>query len=71
MDIAPDNRISMVFFANTVYYIDFYQRDYKWTEEPVTDCWMTFSNKFNQNTRSAKILRLLKKPLPPDIPGTT
>jgi uncharacterized protein with ParB-like and HNH nuclease domain len=21
--------------SNTIYYIDFYQRDYKWTEEPV------------------------------------
>ena len=35
MDISPDKQyIDRVFF-NTVYYIDFYQRDYRWTDEPV------------------------------------
>jgi uncharacterized protein with ParB-like and HNH nuclease domain len=35
MDIAPDKQnIDRVFF-NTAYYIDFYQRDYRWTDEPV------------------------------------
>ncbi len=35
MDIQPDKQNLDRTFANTVYYIDFYQRDYKWTEEPV------------------------------------
>lgn len=35
MDIQPDKQNLDRTFASTVYYIDFYQRDYKWTEEPV------------------------------------
>jgi len=35
VDIAPDKQNIDSVFSNTVYYIDFYQRDYKWTEEPV------------------------------------
>lgn len=35
MDIQPDKQNINQTFANTSYYIDFYQRDYKWTEEPV------------------------------------
>ena len=35
MDIAPDNQNIDRVFSNTTYYIDFYQRDYKWTTEPV------------------------------------
>ncbi len=35
MDIAPDKQNIDRVFANTAYYIDFYQRDYRWTEEPV------------------------------------
>ena len=35
MDIQPDKQNLDRTFATTVYYIDFYQRDYKWTEEPV------------------------------------
>lgn len=35
MDIQPDKQNLDQTFANTVYFIDFYQRDYKWTEEPV------------------------------------
>lgn len=35
MDIQPDKQNLDRTFATTVYYIDFYQREYKWTEEPV------------------------------------
>lgn len=35
MDIQPDKQNLDRTFASTVYYIDFYQRDYKWTDEPV------------------------------------
>jgi len=35
MEIQPDKQNLEQTFSTTVYYIDFYQRDYKWTEEPV------------------------------------
>jgi len=35
MEIQPDKQNLDRTFSTTVYYIDFYQRDYKWTEEPV------------------------------------
>ncbi|AWZ19120.1 hypothetical protein RTM1035_14957 [Roseovarius sp. TM1035] len=35
VDIAPDKQNIDKLFGNTAYYIDFYQRDYKWTDEPV------------------------------------
>jgi len=35
VDIQPDKQNLDRTFATTVYYIDFYQRDYKWTNEPV------------------------------------
>lgn len=35
MEIQPDKQNLDQTFSNTVYFIDFYQRDYKWTEEPV------------------------------------
>lgn len=34
MDIAPDKQ-NIDRFPNTTYFMDFYQRDYRWTEEPV------------------------------------
>jgi len=48
MDIAPDKQNIDGVFSNTVYYIDFYQRDYKWTEEPVTRLLDDIFYKFNQ-----------------------
>lgn len=48
MDIAPDKQNIDSLFSNTVYYIDFYQRDYKWTEEPVTRLLDDIFYKFNQ-----------------------
>lgn len=35
MDISPDKQNIDQVFSNTVYRIDFYQRDYKWNHEPV------------------------------------
>lgn len=35
MDVSPDKQNVDSVFSSTTYYIDFYQRDYRWTEEPV------------------------------------
>ena len=35
MDISPDKQNIDKLFGTTAYFIDFYQRDYKWDEEPV------------------------------------
>ncbi|NOT74434.1 MAG: DUF262 domain-containing protein [Cyclobacteriaceae bacterium] len=48
MDIAPDTQNVDRVFSNTTYYIDFYQRDYKWTDEPVLRLMDDIFFKFNQ-----------------------
>jgi hypothetical protein len=48
MEIAPDKQNIDRVFSNTVYYIDFYQREYKWTEEPVLRLLEDIFYKFNQ-----------------------
>ena len=35
MDVSPDKQNLDQVFANTTYYIDFYQRQYKWNDVPV------------------------------------
>ena len=35
MDITPEKQNLHQVFANKIYHIDFYQRQYKWTKEPV------------------------------------
>ena len=35
MDISPDKQNIDRVFSNTAYHIDFYQRDYRWNDEPV------------------------------------
>lgn len=35
MDVQPDNQNIDRLFSNTTYFIDFYQRQYKWNSEPV------------------------------------
>jgi hypothetical protein len=35
VDISPDKQNIDQVFSHTAYYIDFYQRDYRWTDEPV------------------------------------
>ena len=53
MDIAPDKQNIDRVFSNTTYYIDFYQRDYKWTAEPVErlldDIFYKFNEEYEQN----------------------
>jgi uncharacterized protein with ParB-like and HNH nuclease domain len=34
MNISPDRQNIDRVFSNTSFYIDFYQRDYRWTDEP-------------------------------------
>lgn len=35
MDVSPLNQNIAEVFSSTTYYIDFYQRDYRWTDKPV------------------------------------
>jgi len=35
MDVLPNKQNIDTVFGNLTYYIDFYQRDYKWNEIPV------------------------------------
>ena len=53
MDIAPDKQNIDRVFSGTVYHIDFYQRDYKWTEEPVLrlldDIYYQFDQKYQKH----------------------
>lgn len=56
MEIAPDNQNIDRVFSNTTYYIDFYQRDYKWTIEPVHRLLDDIFFKFNQEYENNKSL---------------
>lgn len=56
MEIAPDNQNIDRVFSNTTYYIDFYQRDYKWTTEPVHRLLDDIFFKFNQEYENNKSL---------------
>ena len=53
MDIAPDKQNIDGVFSNTTYYIDFYQRDYRWTDEPVRrlldDLFYKFTDKYERS----------------------
>jgi Protein of unknown function DUF262/Protein of unknown function (DUF1524) len=52
MDIQPEKQNLDRVFSNTTYYIDFYQRDYKWTDEPVRrlldDVFFQFEESYNK-----------------------
>lgn len=54
MDISPDKQNIDKVFSNTQYYIDFYQREYKWTSEPVKrlldDIFYKFNEVYQQNS---------------------
>lgn len=54
MDIQPDKQNIDQTFSTTVYFIDFYQRDYKWTEEPVKrlldDVFYQFDEAFSKHS---------------------
>lgn len=47
MDVAPEKQNIANLFSNTKYYIDFYQRQYKWNEEPVKRLLDDIFYKFN------------------------
>ena len=53
MDISPDKQNIDKLFGTTAFYIDFYQRDYKWTDEPVRrlldDVFYAFETAYEQN----------------------
>ncbi len=48
MDISPEKQNIDTVFSNTPYYIDFYQRDYRWTDEPVLRLLDDIFYKFNE-----------------------
>jgi len=48
MDITPDKQNIDRVFSGTTYYIDFYQRDYRWTDEPVLRLLDDIFFKFNE-----------------------
>jgi len=47
MDVTPDKQNIDKVFSNTTYYIDFYQRQYKWNDEPVKRLLDDIFYKFN------------------------
>lgn len=56
MDISPDKQNVDSVFSNTAYFIDFYQRDYRWGEEPVLRLLNDIFFKFReQYARSAEL----------------
>lgn len=62
MDVQPDNRNIDKLFSNTTYYIDFYQRQYKWTDagtdKPVTRLLDDIFYKFNEEYKKYNNLSL-------------
>ena len=53
MDVSPDKQNIDGVFSNTAYYIDFYQREYRWTAEPVKrlldDIFYKFREQYNRS----------------------
>lgn len=56
MDISPDKQNIDRLFSNTTYYIDFYQRNYKWTKEPVERLLDDIFYRFGQEYQNKKYL---------------
>ncbi|KOY87807.1 hypothetical protein AD998_18200 [bacterium 336/3] len=54
MEIAPDKQNIDRVFSNITYHIDFYQRDYKWTTEPVLrlldDIFFMFNQEYEKSS---------------------
>jgi uncharacterized protein with ParB-like and HNH nuclease domain len=66
MDIQPDKQNIDKVFSNITYYIDFYQRDYKWTKKPVeillNDIFYIFDNEYKKYQESdIEIEKLIEK----------
>ncbi len=62
MDISPDKQNIDRVFSNTTYYIDFYQRDYRWTAEPVLRLLDDVFHKFDEHYQRLKEKELDPKP---------
>lgn len=58
MDVQPDKQNIDKLFSNTTYYIDFYQRQYKWTDEPVKRLLDDVFYKFNEENKKYEDLDL-------------
>lgn len=58
MDVLPQNQNIDKLFSNTTFYIDFYQRQYKWSEEPVKRLLDDIFHKFNEEFARYKDLSL-------------
>lgn len=54
MDISPDKQNIDSVFSNTTFYIDFYQRQYKWNEEPVKRLLDDVFYRFNKEHKKYK-----------------
>lgn len=54
MDITPDRQNIDSVFSNTTYHIDFYQRQYKWNDEPVKRLLEDVFYKFNEEFKRHK-----------------
>lgn len=58
MDVQPDKQNIEKVFSSTVYYIDFYQRQYKWDQVPVTRLLDDIFYKFNEEHERHNHLQL-------------
>ncbi|MDR3244454.1 MAG: hypothetical protein LBT79_06855 [Elusimicrobiota bacterium] len=56
MEISPEKQNINNVFSNTHYYIDFYQRQYKWGKEPVIRLFDDVFDKFYENDRIIRML---------------
>lgn len=56
MDVQPDKQSIDIVFSNTTYYIDFYQRQYKWNDVPVKrlldDVFFRFKTEYSKHVES-------------------
>lgn len=56
MDVSPDKQNIDQLFGTTTYYIDFYQRQYKWNKDPVEklldDVFYKFNDEYNRHKDS-------------------
>lgn len=68
MDISPDKQNLDRVFSNTVYYIDFYQRDYRWTEEPVLRLLDDIFHKFTEQYARSRDLDSNKETITANYP---
>jgi uncharacterized protein with ParB-like and HNH nuclease domain len=66
MDVQPDKQNIDTVFSNTTYYIDFYQRQYKWTKDPVEilldDIFYRFNSEYEKyKTNEIELDKLIEK----------